>query len=93
MVVQQTTPNASGWQTGPAAWEIFVLRHPELALRPGKWAFHNFLRAHREALRRADAIRLARRRFWVANAERFCEVGFACATGVDPVPSSQQRSI
>ena len=87
---QQPLISSSGWQTGPAAWEIFVLRHPELALKPGQWAFHNFLRAHREALRRADAIRLARRRFWVANVERFCEAGFACATGVDPGPKHER---
>lgn len=73
--------NASDWQTGPDAWKEFVLRHPELGLKPGKWRFHNFLRFHKQALLEADAIRLANRRFWVAHVERLCVTAFDCATG------------
>jgi hypothetical protein len=86
---QQSILPAAGWQNALVAWEVFAKRHPELALKPGKWGFHNFLRAHRDTLRQADAIRLARRRFWVANVERFCEVGFACATGVEPCSTNE----
>ena len=69
------------WLPGPTAWDHFVARHPELGYRPGKWAFHNFLRYFRQTLIDRDAIRLARRRFWVAHRARFFEVGFDCATG------------
>ncbi len=78
---QQTQPPRSEWQTGPQAWDEFVRRHPELALSPGRWSFHNFLRLHRPALVGADAIRLAQGRHWVAHVERFCAVAFECSTG------------
>jgi hypothetical protein len=70
------------WGTGPAAWEQFTIRHPELGYRPGRQRFHNFLRHHREALLAADAIRIAKRRYWIAHFERFNDVGFECATGM-----------
>lgn len=81
MLVQQHIATPSEWQTGIQVWNIFTERRPELGLRPGKWAFHNFLRAHRQALKGADAIRLVRNRFWLAHVERFCAVAFECATG------------
>lgn len=81
MLVQQHIAPTSEWQTGIQVWNIFAERRPELGLRPGKWAFHNFLRVHRQPLRRADAIRLVRNRFWLAHVERFCAVAFECATG------------
>lgn len=70
------------WLTGPAAWTTFVERHPELGYKPGRMNFHNFLRLNREALRRHDAIRLAKNRFWIANTEKFCKISFECATGM-----------
>lgn len=73
-------PRPSDWRTGPQAWDEFVRRHPELGLRPGRWPFHNFLRHHRDELVRADAIRLAQNRFWVAHVERFRLAAFDCAT-------------
>ena len=70
-----------GWTTGPDAWKTFTERHPELGYRDGRQQFHNFLRRHREALVKHDALRLAKRRFWVARQERFCELAFELATG------------
>ena len=72
---------SSEWKTGPVAWAAFIQQHPELGYRPGKWQFHNFLRLHRQALVDADAIRMAKRRFWIAHVERFCNLAFECATG------------
>lgn len=71
----------TNWVTGLRAWEQFAHRHPELGYKPGYMNFHNFLRVHRDVLKQADAIRLAKRRFWVAHVERFCDVAFDCATG------------
>lgn len=68
------------WMTGPDAWAAFTKLHPELGYRPGKWQFHNFLRLHREALSKCDAIRFAKRRFWIAHRDRFAAVAFECAT-------------
>ncbi len=59
------------WTTATDAWKVFVKRHPELGYRPGHWTFHHFLRFHREALIQRDAIRKAKRRFWIAHVERF----------------------
>lgn len=81
---------ASEWRTGPEAWAVFVERHPELGYRPGKWPFHNFLRFHRTRLIEQDAIRLARKRFWIAHSERFCAVAFECATA--PTQRSHEGS-
>jgi hypothetical protein len=75
------TTSTSHWVTAPDAWAVFTDRHPELGYRHGKWQFHNFLRMHRQALVASDAIRLAKRRFWIAHLERFCVVAFDCATG------------
>ncbi len=69
------------WKTGPEVWALFVNCHPELGYRPGRWQFHNFLRFHREALTGCDAIRLAKRRFWIAHIDRFNLAAFDCATG------------
>jgi hypothetical protein len=69
------------WMTAADAWALFVKRHPELAYREGRWQFHNFLRMHREALRAADAIRMAKGRHWIAHRERFMRAAFDCATG------------
>lgn len=72
----------SEWKVGPEVWAVFVKNHPELGYRPGRWPFHNFLRFHREALLEHDAIRLAKKRFWIGHVDRFRVVAFACATGV-----------
>lgn len=69
------------WTTGLDAWEQFVRKHPELGYKPSYTTFHNFLRVHRSRLKQADAIRLAKKKFWVAHVERFCETAFDCATG------------
>ena len=69
------------WKKGPEAWAEFVARHPELEYRPGKWQFYNFLRHYRKTLIARDAIRLARRRHWIAHGTRFNRACFALATG------------
>lgn len=69
------------WVPGPEAWKLFIYKHPELGYKPGRMSFHNFLRYYREHLVRKDAIRLAKRRFWIAHVDRFCREAFACATG------------
>lgn len=79
----------AAWTTGIDAWKQFVHKHPELGYRAGKWAFHNFLRYYRSSLVATDAIRLAKRRFWVANPSRFNAVAFDCATGRIPVGGEQ----
>lgn len=79
------------WTTGLAAWSEFVKRHPELGYRAGKWPFHNFLRYFRPALEKADAIRLAKRRFWIAHRIRFNDVAFACASGQPASVTEPQR--
>jgi hypothetical protein len=71
----------SEWLTGTQAWNAFVDNHPELGLKSGKWGWHNFLRRHRQALIQADAIRLARRRHWIAHPQRLFPAAFDCATG------------
>lgn len=76
------------WRVGPEVWGLFVERHPELGFKPGRWPFHNFLRFHREALLHADAIRLAKNRFWIAHVDRFCAAAFECATGKVPLAST-----
>jgi hypothetical protein len=76
-----TSSKSSAWETGPRAWDTFVQRHPELGFPRGRWAFHNFLRLHRQPLVDADAIRLARNRHWVAHVDHFCRVAFDLATG------------
>ncbi len=81
MLVQQAPATGSEWQTGIQVWDTFTECHPELALNKGKWAFHNFLRPYRQALVKADAIRLVRNRFWLAHQDRFYETAFDCATG------------
>lgn len=68
------------WLPGPDAWKLFIDKHPELGYKPGRMNFHNFLRYHREALQNADAIRKAKRRFWIAHLDRFCSAAFDCAT-------------
>lgn len=69
------------WTTGLQAWAEFVKRHPELGYRPGRWSFHNFLRYYRQSLIERDAIRRAKRRFWVAHRIRFQQACFDLATG------------
>lgn len=81
MLTQQKITSQSEWQTGVRVWDNFTEQRPELGLRKGKWAFHNFLRPYRSALVRADVIRMARNRFWLAHVDRFDEVAFDCATG------------
>ena len=74
------------WTTGCVAWQEFTQQHPELGYKPGRNNFNNFLRLHRNTLKQADAIRLAKRQFWIAHKDRFCSVAFDCATGVLPKP-------
>ncbi len=69
------------WLQGADAWKHFAQQHPELGYDAGRMAFYNFLRYHRGRLVEADAIRRAKRRFWVAHSERFQKVAFDCATG------------
>jgi hypothetical protein len=76
-----STP-AHEWVTAADAWTAFVEEHPELGYSKGKWQFHNFLRYHRPALVDKDAIRLAKRRFWIAHLTRFNQIAFDCATGM-----------
>ncbi len=73
--------STNDWLTGADAWDAFVKQHPELGYRGGKWPFHNFLRFHRSTLQSHDAIRLARRKHWIAHRERFLLIAFECATG------------
>ncbi len=80
---------AHEWVTGPGAWDKFVREHPELGYPLGKWGFHNFLRRNRTALLDADAIRLARCKFWVAHLSRFSATAFECATGVHHQSTSE----
>lgn len=77
-------PSNHQWATGPEAWKTFTRLHPELGYRDGPQQFHNFLRYHREALLRVDAMRRAKRKIWVAHQERFCEAAFELATGMIP---------
>ena len=72
------------WMTGPDAWAYFTRQHPELGYKDGRQQFYNFLRYHRDQLVAADAIRRAKSKFWVAHRQRFTEVAFALATGVQP---------
>lgn len=81
------------WITGPDAWLQFINLHPELGYRPGRMNFHNFLRGHRARLIAADAIRLAKRRFWVAHGGRFPVAAFELATGRDPVTLGILREV
>lgn len=68
------------WTTAHNAWRLFTKEHPELAYRDGAQQFYNFLRYHRDALVARDAIRRAKRRFWIAHTERFSEAAFELAT-------------
>ncbi len=68
------------WLTGPQAWAEFVATHPELGYKPGRMNFHNFLRNAKPHLVAADAIRLAKRKFWIAHQSRFPETAFEIST-------------
>lgn len=82
---------SSEWMTGPDVWDRFVKEHPELGFRAGRWPFHNFLRFHRQTLIDHDAIRLARKRFWIGHVTRFVEVAFDCATGAGKQSLAEAR--
>jgi hypothetical protein len=84
MTSPQPAMPPSAWLTGTQAWDLFVAAHPELGLKPGSWAFHNFLRHHRKTLVEADAIRKARKRFWIANPTRLFPIAFDALTGHGP---------
>jgi len=79
--MQLTTTETNIWKPGPSAWDQFTNLHPELGYPKGRWGFHNFLRNHKEMLCQADAIRLARNKFWIAHQSRFNQHAFALATG------------
>ena len=70
----------SDWIVGPQAWADFVKLHPELGHKPGRMNFHNFLRNAKQHLVAADAIRLAKRKFWIAHQSRFPETAFEIST-------------
>jgi hypothetical protein len=72
----------SQWIVGPQAWAEFVNLHPELGYKPGRMNFHNFLRNAKNQLLAADAIRLAKRKFWIAHQSRFPETAFEISTCV-----------
>ena len=72
----------NNWKTGPDVWAEFVKQHPERGYKPGRMCFHNFLRLNRETLKRQDAIRLAKNKFWIAHVQRFNQAAFAISTGV-----------
>ena len=66
------------------AWRDFTRSAQALQLRPGPQSLADFLRAHQPALIKADAIRLARARRWIAHTERFPRMAFDLLTGVKP---------
>jgi hypothetical protein len=70
------------WVVAEAGWSDFCANHPELDLRPSKWAFNNFLRSTREKLVAADAIRKAKSKHWIMHPERFDRTAFDILTGV-----------
>ncbi len=76
------TTTTHGWAPALDAWAKFVQEHPELGYRPGFWQLHNFLRLHRDALVKHDAIRKARNKFWIANLQSFNSAAFDCATNM-----------
>lgn len=59
------------WLLASDAFDAFRDKHPELALTGGHWGFHNMLRQNRSALEKADAIRKANGRHWIAHVDRF----------------------
>lgn len=69
------------WRTAHDAWRLFTQAHPELAYRDGAQQFYNFLRYHRDALVKQDAIRRAKGKFWIAHTGRFIEAAFELASG------------
>lgn len=83
----------SNWMAAEDVWSAFARDHPILNFPIGRWGLVNFLRSRRcpddptpcrEFLIRADVIRRARGRFWVAHKERFAPVAFDLSTGVIP---------
>lgn len=77
----ETCDSPREWKNAHEEWGRFVDAHPELGYRRGMWQLHNFLRLHRDALARRDAIRKARGRHWIAHSGRFAQAAFDCATG------------
>lgn len=71
------------WVVADEGWRNFCATHPELDLRPSKWAFNNFLRSTREKLLDADAIRKAKGKHWIIHTERFDTAAFDLLTGKD----------
>lgn len=84
-------PPSAEWNTGVVIWGDMAKECPFLGLRPGRWGFHNFLRNHRDALVKADAIRLAKNKFWIAHRERFIATAFELLTGKQPGEQVVQR--
>ncbi len=68
------------WEILPELYRQFRVKHPELLLNEGGWALTNILRANREKLIEADAIRKAGRH-WIGHRERFSSVLFDLLTG------------
>jgi hypothetical protein len=81
MTNEVDTQPSSIWGEGTLVYNEFVKIHSELHFKCGRWGFHNFLRNHRAELVRADAIRKARGRFWIAHRVRFPHAAFALSTG------------
>lgn len=69
------------WVVADEGWRNFCAAHPELDLRPSKWAFNNFLRSTREKLVAVDAIRKAKSKHWLIHPVRFDGVAFDLLTG------------
>lgn len=69
------------WTNAHEAWRLYTQIHPEVGYREGAQQFYNFLRYHRAALLKRDAIRRAKGRFWIAHKSRFIEAAFELATG------------
>ena len=70
------------WVVAIEAWRKFVQAHPELGYRDGVWQFRNFLRVHKQQLVQQDVIRMAKRRYWIAQLPKFIEAAFDSCTGV-----------
>ena len=59
------------WMLATEAFNAFRDKHPELALTGGHWGFHNMLRQNKARLEKADAIRKANGKHWIAHVDRF----------------------
>ncbi len=77
-------PSSADWGVGSQIWDEFTAEYQLFKLRQGHWAFHNFLRNYKKPLVEVDAIRLAKRKYWIAHRQRFKDASFALLTGKHP---------